>query len=107
MEGVTVVVFRHIVSEAARSDVFFTEFTNSESYCHLERKQSMRGIRGTSELRHELMSTESTGEVRALLDEIKGSNANEREIFPIYDNCKTGCKFHVPRILDNVAKNEK
>jgi tRNA-dihydrouridine synthase len=34
MEEVTDVVFRHVVSAAARSDVFFTEFTNTESYCH-------------------------------------------------------------------------
>ena len=29
MEAVTDVVFRHVVSEAARPDVFFTEFTKS------------------------------------------------------------------------------
>lgn len=43
MEDVTDVVFRHVVSEAARPDVFFTEFTNTESYCHPEGKQSVRG----------------------------------------------------------------
>lgn len=43
MEEVTDVVFRHVVSAAARPDVFFTEFTNSESYCHPEGKQSVRG----------------------------------------------------------------
>ncbi|MEH6947858.1 tRNA-dihydrouridine synthase [Bacillus sp. JJ634] len=43
MEDVTDVVFRHVVSEAARPDVFFTEFTNSESYCHPEGKSSVRG----------------------------------------------------------------
>ncbi|EQB37054.1 tRNA-dihydrouridine synthase [Virgibacillus sp. CM-4] len=43
MEDVTDVVFRHVVSEAARPDVFFTEFTNSESYCHPEGRQSVRG----------------------------------------------------------------
>ncbi|AXI08308.1 tRNA-dihydrouridine synthase [Oceanobacillus sp. 143] len=43
MEDVTDVVFRHVVSEAARPDVFFTEFTNSVSYCHPEGKQSVRG----------------------------------------------------------------
>ncbi|KMY56022.1 tRNA-dihydrouridine synthase [Bacillus sp. FJAT-27231] len=43
MEDVTDVVFRHVVSEAARPDVFFTEFTNSESYCHPEGKRSVRG----------------------------------------------------------------
>ena len=43
MEDVTDVVFRHVVSEAGRPDVFFTEFTNSESYCHPDGKQSVRG----------------------------------------------------------------
>ncbi|MBO0992620.1 tRNA dihydrouridine synthase [Bacillus sp. SD088] len=43
MEDVTDVVFRHVVSEAARPDVFFTEFTNSESYCHPEGHRSVRG----------------------------------------------------------------
>jgi tRNA-dihydrouridine synthase len=43
MEDVTDVVFRHVVSEAGRPDVFFTEFTNSESYCHPEGIQSVRG----------------------------------------------------------------
>lgn len=43
MEDVTDVVFRHVVSEAGRPDVFFTEFTNSESYCHPDGKDSVRG----------------------------------------------------------------
>ncbi len=43
MEDVTDVVFRHVVSEAARPDVFFTEFTNTESYCHPQGIQSVRG----------------------------------------------------------------
>jgi len=43
MEEVTDVVFRHVVSEAARPDVFFTEFTNTESYCHPQGIQSVRG----------------------------------------------------------------
>jgi tRNA-dihydrouridine synthase len=43
MEDVTNVVFRHVVSEAARPDVFFTEFANTESYCHPEGNQSVRG----------------------------------------------------------------
>ncbi|MEK4198468.1 tRNA dihydrouridine synthase [Cytobacillus sp. FSL K6-0265] len=43
MEDVTDVVFRHVVSEAARPDVFFTEFTNSESYCHPDGLKSVRG----------------------------------------------------------------
>ncbi|MEK3729305.1 MULTISPECIES: tRNA dihydrouridine synthase [unclassified Lysinibacillus] len=33
MEDVTDVVFRHVISEAGRPDVFFTEFTNTTSYC--------------------------------------------------------------------------
>lgn len=43
MEEVTDVVFRHVVSEAAKPDVFFTEFTNTESYCHPEGINSVRG----------------------------------------------------------------
>src|SRR5699024_3783046 len=43
MEDVTDVVFRHVISEAARPDAFFTEFTNTESYCHPEGKFSVRG----------------------------------------------------------------
>ncbi|RXZ81223.1 tRNA-dihydrouridine synthase [Paenibacillaceae bacterium] len=43
MEDVTDVVFRHVVSKAGRPDVFFTEFTNTESYCHPEGIYSVRG----------------------------------------------------------------
>lgn len=43
MEDVTDVVFRHVINEAARPDVFFTEFTNTESYCHPVGKNSVRG----------------------------------------------------------------
>lgn len=43
MEDVTDVVFRHVVSAAGKPDVFFTEFTNSDSYCHPEGQKSMRG----------------------------------------------------------------
>lgn len=43
MEEVTDVVFRHVVRAAAIPDVFFTEFTNTESYCHPEGIQSVRG----------------------------------------------------------------
>lgn len=43
MEDVTDVVFRHVISEAAKPDVFFTEFTNTESYCHPEGRHSVRG----------------------------------------------------------------
>jgi len=43
MEDVTDVVFRHVVAKAGRPDVFFTEFTNSDSYCHPEGINSVRG----------------------------------------------------------------
>ena len=43
MEDVTDVVFRHVVAEAAAPDVYFTEFTNSDSYCHPDGKASVRG----------------------------------------------------------------
>lgn len=43
MEDVTDVVFRHVISEAARPDVFFTEFTNTESFCHPEGIFSVQG----------------------------------------------------------------
>ena len=43
MEDVTDVVFRHVIAKAARPDVFFTEFTNSESYAHTLGKESLRG----------------------------------------------------------------
>lgn len=43
MEDVTDTVFRHVVAKAGRPDVFFTEFTNSESYCHPEGMKSVRG----------------------------------------------------------------
>lgn len=43
MEDVTDVIFRHVVSKAGRPDVFFTEFTNSDSYCHPEGMKSVRG----------------------------------------------------------------
>ncbi|MFD2307171.1 tRNA dihydrouridine synthase [Enterococcus termitis] len=43
MEDVTDVVFRHVVQRAGAPDVFFTEFTNSDSYCHPDGKDSVRG----------------------------------------------------------------
>src|SRR5690625_7079123 len=43
MEDVTDVVFRHVIAQAARPDVFFTEFTNTESYCHPDGQESVRG----------------------------------------------------------------
>lgn len=43
MEAVTDVVFRHVVANAARPDVFFTEFTNASSYCSPKGAHSTRG----------------------------------------------------------------
>lgn len=43
MEDVTDVVFRHVVSRAAKPDVFFTEFTSTELYCHPTEKNNTRG----------------------------------------------------------------
>lgn len=43
MEDVTDVVFRHVIQKAGEPDVYFTEFTNSESYCHPDGIESVRG----------------------------------------------------------------
>ena len=43
MEDATDVVFRHVVQEAGAPDVFFTEFTNSDSFCHPDGLASVRG----------------------------------------------------------------
>ncbi|MGH7196350.1 MAG: tRNA dihydrouridine synthase [Candidatus Saccharimonadales bacterium] len=43
MEAVTDTVFRHVVANAARPDVFFTEFTNAASYCSPKGEHSTRG----------------------------------------------------------------
>ncbi len=43
MEAVTDVVFRHVITHAARPDVFFTEFTNAASYSSKKGVHSTRG----------------------------------------------------------------
>lgn len=43
MEDVTDVVFRKVIAHAAKPDVFFTEFTNSESFCHPDGLNAIRG----------------------------------------------------------------
>lgn len=43
MEAVTDVVFRHVIAKAGRPDVFFTEFTNTASYCSPKGVHSTRG----------------------------------------------------------------
>ncbi|MGC3042303.1 tRNA-dihydrouridine synthase, partial [Enterococcus faecalis] len=45
MEDVTDVVFRHVVKEAGAPDVFFSEFTKSDSFCHPAGKQRVRAGR--------------------------------------------------------------
>lgn len=56
MEDVTDIVFRHVVSEAARPDLFFTEFTNTESFCHPEGIHSVRGRLTFSEDEHPMVA---------------------------------------------------
>ncbi|HID8181764.1 TPA: tRNA dihydrouridine synthase [Staphylococcus aureus] len=56
MEDITDIVFRHVVSEAARPDVFFTEFTNTESFCHPEGIHSVRGRLTFSEDEHPMVA---------------------------------------------------
>ncbi|HDF7356708.1 TPA: tRNA-dihydrouridine synthase [Staphylococcus aureus] len=56
MEDVTDIVFRHVVSVAARPDVFFTEFTNTESFCHPEGIHSVRGRLTFSEDEHPMVA---------------------------------------------------
>jgi tRNA-dihydrouridine synthase len=43
MEAVTDVIFRHVVAKAAAPDVYFTEFTNTDSYCSPKGEHSTRG----------------------------------------------------------------
>ena len=43
MEDVTDIVFRKVVAKGSTPDVFFTEFTNSDSYAHAEGIHSLRG----------------------------------------------------------------
>ncbi len=42
MEAVTDIVFRHVVSAAAKPDVFFTEFVNASSFCNPKGQHSTR-----------------------------------------------------------------
>lgn len=43
MEAVTDVVFRHVIAEAGRPDIFFTEFTNTASYFSDKGRPSTEG----------------------------------------------------------------
>ena len=43
MEDVTDIVFRKVIDKAGSADVYFTEFTNSDSYAHALGIESLRG----------------------------------------------------------------
>lgn len=43
MEDVTDIVFRKVIQKASAPDVYFTEFTNSDSYAHNKGVESLRG----------------------------------------------------------------
>lgn len=43
MDAVTDVVFRHVVAKAAPADVYFTEFTNTNSWCSPRGQHSTKG----------------------------------------------------------------
>src|SRR5690554_7164560 len=43
MEDVTDIVFRKVVAKAASPDIYFTEFTSTDSFVHEEGIKSLRG----------------------------------------------------------------
>lgn len=43
MEAVTDVIFRHVIARAAAPDIYFTEFTNTNSWCSPKGQHSTRG----------------------------------------------------------------
>jgi len=56
MEAVTDVVFRHVVAEAGRPDIFFTEFTNAASFCSPKGIHSTRGRLAFTEDEHPMVA---------------------------------------------------
>ncbi len=56
MEDVTDVVFRHVIAAAAAPDMYFTEFTNAESYNHPEGQMSVRGRLTFTEDEHPIVA---------------------------------------------------
>ena len=56
MEAVTDVVFRHVVAKAGRPDVFFTEFTNTASFCSPKGLHSTRGRLAFTEDEHPMVA---------------------------------------------------
>lgn len=56
MEAVTDIVFRHAVAKAARPDIFFTEFVNTNSFCSPKGQHSTRGRLAFSEDEHPMVA---------------------------------------------------
>ena len=56
MEAVTDVVFRHVVAKAGRPDIFFTEFTNTASFCSPKGLHSTRGRLAFTEDEHPMVA---------------------------------------------------
>jgi tRNA-dihydrouridine synthase len=56
MEAVTDVVFRHVIAKAGRPDIFFTEFTNTASYCSPKGIHSTRGRLAFTEDEHPMVA---------------------------------------------------
>ncbi len=56
MEAVTDVVFRHVVDKAGRPDIFFTEFTNTASFCSPKGIHSTRGRLAFTEDEHPMVA---------------------------------------------------
>lgn len=56
MEAVTDVVFRHVVDKAGRPDIFFTEFTNTASFCSPNGIHSTRGRLAFTEDEHPMVA---------------------------------------------------
>jgi tRNA-dihydrouridine synthase len=56
MEAVTDVVFRHVVAKAGRPDIFFTEFTNTASFCSPKGAHSTRGRLAFTEDEHPMVA---------------------------------------------------
>lgn len=56
MEAVTDVIFRHVIAKAGRPDVFFTEFTNSDSFCSPKGVHSTRSRLAFTEDEHPMVA---------------------------------------------------
>jgi len=56
MEAVTDVVFRHVIKKAGQPDIFFTEFTNTASFCSPKGLHSTRGRLAFTEDEHPMVA---------------------------------------------------